>query len=109
MHGALARAWPSVLLWLGPPHSPATDALAESGVLARAGDALRARFLQRVGPALHETETPLVTVSKGTYAPAIELDWSEWDEPSRRSGGNGPDEETVARARGDKNRAFLMD
>ncbi|MGH7546500.1 MAG: hypothetical protein ACREKI_09990, partial [Gemmatimonadota bacterium] len=96
-------------LWLGPPRSPATDALAGSSVLARAGDALRTRFLQRVSPALHETGTPLVTVSNGTYAPAVELSWSGWDERSRRSGGPGADEETVARARGDKNRAFLMD
>lgn len=106
---ACARAWPATLRWFGPPRSAATDALAASGVLARAGDELRARFLQRVGPALHEGGLELVTPSANGFAARATLAWSSWDEPSRRAGGTALDEETAARARGDKNRVFLMD
>lgn len=109
MHDALAAAWPTVLAWLGPARSPATDALAGSGVLARAGDALRARLLERIGPVLHEVGSPLVTASDGAYSARAEPSGSSWDETSRRARGTGPDDATVARARGDKNRIFLMD
>jgi hypothetical protein len=37
-----------------------------------------------------------------------ELEWAGWDDATRRGGGS-LDEETAARARGDKNRALLMD
>jgi hypothetical protein len=37
-----------------------------------------------------------------------ELNWAGWDDATRRGGGS-VDEETAARARGDKNRALLMD
>ena len=40
---------------------------------------------------------------------ASDIDWSGWDADRRRSGPGGPDEETLARIRGDRNRSMLMD
>jgi hypothetical protein len=68
-------------------------------VVQAAGDALRARFLERVAPLL-----TLVGVDAEEHqVPA------GFDEARRRSVAGGPDPETVRRIRGDHNRAFLMD
>lgn len=87
-----------VLRWFGPD-SDRARALADAGVVSVAGSGLRQRFLERVDDLLG-----LV----GTAAPGSP-DLEGFDEASRRSHGGGPDEETIRRIRGDRNRAFLMD
>ena len=72
--------------------------------MSEGADGLRARLLQRVAPVL--TDAGLAGLV-GDVQPGA-LDWSGWDDAARRAGGS-LDEETAARARGDKNRALLMD
>jgi ring-1,2-phenylacetyl-CoA epoxidase subunit PaaC len=88
----------AVLAWFGPESDRAT-ALREAGVVQAVGDALRSRFLERVGPLLKQVgiEAEGRPVADG------------FDEARRRTGSGGPDPETVRRIRGDHNRAFLMD
>jgi ring-1,2-phenylacetyl-CoA epoxidase subunit PaaC len=87
-----------VLLWFGPDSERAAS-LTEAEIAAAAGDALRARFLGRIKPvlALADVATPQA------------LDFAGFDEASRRSAAGGPDEATIRKIRGDRNRAFLMD
>jgi ring-1,2-phenylacetyl-CoA epoxidase subunit PaaC len=100
--GALSAATDRVLgpalAWFGPESDRATG-LRDAGVVQAAGDALRSRFLERVGPLLEQ-----VGVEAGEATGA-----GDFDEARRRTRGGGPDAETVARIRGDHNRAFLMD
>jgi ring-1,2-phenylacetyl-CoA epoxidase subunit PaaC len=86
------------LAWFGPD-SDRVAGLAEAGVVGEGGGALRERFLARIRPQLDQL---------GIAASAdVELDG--FDEVRRRRGGGGPDEETIRKVRGDRNRAFLMD
>ena len=83
---AVDRALPVLLRWFGRGTS---------------GDALRARFLDRVKPLLDTVELS---------APRdAQPDFAGFDEATRRGQQRGPDAATIARIRGDKNRAFLMD
>lgn len=87
-----------VLLWFGPDSDRAAS-LTGGGIVAEAGDGLRSRFLERVDPVLALTEAA---------APEA-VDFSGFDEASRRSVPGGPDDDTIRKIRGDRNRAFLMD
>ena len=95
---ALAVYWPPVLHWFGPDDYGAE--LKEAGFAAATGGELRKRLVERLNPVLEES---------GAEAPSIELDFSSWDPTSRRANPSGPDADAVARARGDRNREFLMD
>lgn len=106
---ALARYLAPALAWLG--RDEAAQRLVDEGVVAAGPSALRARYLAKVGPVLEDVgAAEALGVSRDgdgwTYGGA--LDWSGWDDAARRAGG-GLDEVTAARARGDKNRALLMD
>ncbi|HYJ79741.1 MAG TPA: Phenylacetic acid catabolic protein [Longimicrobiaceae bacterium] len=108
---ALAHHLPHALRWLGRDEHPGTQALLEEGIVGEGPAALRASFLARVGPVLEETgmATALgVTRDASGWTYGGELDWSGWDDATRRAGG-ALDEETAARARGDLNRAMLLD
>ena len=85
------------LAWFGPDSRRAAS-LVDAGVVDAAGGELRSRFLERVSDLLDE-----VGVEPGDP----ELDG--FDEARRRRTGGGPDEETIRKIRGDRNRAFLMD
>lgn len=102
-HGAIARATdevlPGLLRWFGPD-SERARLLCEAGVTDAAGSALRARFLDRVGPLLDLLRTE---------AASADPTFGGFDETTRRVSGAGPDAETIARVRGDRNRALLMD
>ncbi|HEX2189740.1 MAG TPA: Phenylacetic acid catabolic protein [Longimicrobiaceae bacterium] len=105
---SLRRYLPGALRWLGDDDAPAARRLLEEGLVSANPSGLRARLLAQVAPVLRETglaEDAGLT-SEGGYAGTLE--WSGWDDASRRDGG-GLDEETAARARGDKNRALLLD
>jgi ring-1,2-phenylacetyl-CoA epoxidase subunit PaaC len=105
---SLRRYLPESLRWLGDDEAPAMRRLVEEGLVTAGPSELRARFLARVAPVLVDAglaEAAGLTPG-GEYAGTLE--WSGWDEGTRRAGG-ALDEETAARARGDKNRALLLD
>jgi phenylacetate-CoA oxygenase PaaI subunit len=92
---ALQAAIPSSLAWLAP-RDEAFATLAEAGLTA-SRDTLLERFEAIYGAALR---------SAGAEIP--EPDFTGWDEARGRGPGQ-PREEVVERARGDRNRALLMD
>jgi ring-1,2-phenylacetyl-CoA epoxidase subunit PaaC len=109
LRDALAAFLPQTLRWFG--REEATRRLREEGLVREGPEALRERYLDRIGPVLEEVglagEVGLER-SEGRWR-APEPSWEGWSDASRRSGGPGPDAETLARVRGDKNRALLMD
>jgi hypothetical protein len=74
--------------------------------------ALRASFLRRVAPVLAEVglaeSLGLTRSDGGDWSSDAKLPWNGWNDATRRASGV-LDEETAARARGDKNRAMLLD
>jgi len=100
--GAVEAFAPGILRWFGPDGGRGAE-LVEAGVADAAGSALRARFLARVGPLLDAV---------GLLEPlrAAPPDFEGFDEAARRGrGSGGPDAETIARVRGDRNRLFRLD
>jgi hypothetical protein len=83
VNDAVARTLPVILRWFGP-----------------SGDDLRRTFLARVEPLL---------ATAGISAHSTTPDFQGFDVATRRTHNRGPDAATIARIRGDKNRAFLMD
>jgi ring-1,2-phenylacetyl-CoA epoxidase subunit PaaC len=106
-----ARLAPA-LRWFGRTDDARGQALVAEGIVRASADDLRHHFLAQVAPVLAEAgiagEIGLEhdEARGGRYSGA--LDWSDWNDTRRRAGGH-PGEELVARARGDKNRALLMD
>jgi phenylacetate-CoA oxygenase PaaI subunit len=104
---SLRRYLPEALRWLGDDAAPGTRRLVEEGLVTAGPAELRARFLARVAPVLAETGLAEdAGLAGGEYAGTLE--WGGWDEGTRRAGGS-LDEATAARARGDKNRALLLE
>ena len=99
---AFAGAADSCLRWFGSVGGEIGAELAAEGVTDGDPDTLRARWLARVGPMLEAAGLP-------ESNRAGDLDWSDWNDGRRRNGSGGPDSDTLARVRGDKNRAMLMD
>ncbi|HSJ31732.1 MAG TPA: Phenylacetic acid catabolic protein [Longimicrobiales bacterium] len=101
MHDAVAAVLPHVLRWFGPD-SNRMRALQDASVVDAAGSDLRARFIERTAA--------LIRVAGGPEdLAAVEPDFAEFDEVARRTTGTAPDDATIARIRGDRNRVFLMD
>lgn len=99
MRAAAQAVLPNVLGWFGPD-SERAQMLKQGGVADATGGELRRRFLDRVAPllqtvALHPAELE-------------EPGFGGFDE-ARRRGPGAPDARSIARIRGDKNRAALMD
>ena len=90
--------WSQVLHWFGPDDHGTTEK--DAGLSDGNGGELRARFIERMTPVIE---------GAGLEVPSTELDFSSWDATSRRSNRTGPDPEAVARARGDRNRAFFVE
>ena len=105
LRGAVRDALPEALRWLGREEAAGSRALADTGLVSAGPDALRRRFVARVRPALDD----VLGAEAAEALLAQPLDWSGWDDTTRRAGGAGPDAETLARVRGDKNRAMLLD
>lgn len=108
---ALRRYLGPALAWFGRDEAASVQALVRAGVVRGEPSALRARYLAKVGPVLDETGTAEalgVIRDGGEWTWTGRQDWAGWDDATRRAGGE-LDEETAARARGDKNRALLMD
>ncbi len=95
---ALDARWSAVLHWFGPDDFGANE-VADGLVSGNGGD-LRARFLERAVPMITEA---------GLTVPEVKLDFSGWDSTTRRCSATGPDPDAVARARGDRNRAFFVE
>jgi ring-1,2-phenylacetyl-CoA epoxidase subunit PaaC len=103
---------PAALHWLGRGDDPALARLREEGLTRGTSDELRRSYLARVGPVLEEGGVAGdLGVQGGGDGWSFDgaLEWSDWDDRRRRSGGGGPDADTLARVRGDKNRAMLLD
>lgn len=108
---ALGRRVPEALRWLGHDDAPATHRLVEEGIVREEPSALRGRLLARIGPVLGETGLAGelgIMQDEGEWTFSQQLDWTGWEPATRRDAGS-LDEETASRARGDKNRALLMD
>ena len=105
--GALADAveavFPIAMRWFGPNDSERAAAVRDAGLANAAGDELRERFLERVGPLLDELG------ERGQALRAMPVDFEGFDEVRRRASAGGPDARTLEQVRGDKNRIFLMD
>ena len=88
---------PRVLAWLGPDDE-ACQALVDAGIFAPS-ERTRERFQAAVGPIL---------ATAGVDVTSIAADRTGWDQVRGRGPGH-PDEDSVARARGDLNRALLVE
>jgi phenylacetate-CoA oxygenase PaaI subunit len=111
LEAELARFLPEALRWLGRDDAESVRLLVDGGFVGEGPAALRARFLRRVGPVLAEcglAEGLGISESGGVWSCSAAPVWDGWNDATRRSGGV-LDEETAARARGDKNRAMLLD
>ena len=106
---AFGRAWNPCLTWFGPDDDPVSTALAEAGIVSGDAPAMRSRWIERLGPSLSGVGLDLVRPEGDGWASAVEPDWSGWSAARRRASEGGPDEDTLARVRGDRNRSLLMD
>lgn len=109
---SLRRFLPVALRWLGGAEAPGLGALHQAGVLRDGPEGLRTLFLQCVAPTLGMaglTGDLGLRPGDGAWRYDGEIDWSRWDEARRRAGDGGPDPDTLARVRGDRNRAVLLD
>jgi phenylacetate-CoA oxygenase PaaI subunit len=92
LKAALERAWLETLCWFGPADDPRGKILHQGGILTGEPEDLRQRWLQRVGPALVETELApafsLQPESAGRWAITSQLPWANWAAARRRL--NGP-------------------
>lgn len=105
---AFGEAWGHVTAWFGPDGDPVIEALVDSGVIGVGPAGCRARWLERTGPALASAGIDLVRADGDGWA-SDPPDWSDWSAERRRIGDGGPDEDTLARARGDRNRDLVID
>lgn len=97
LRGACEAMLPPCLRWVGPDDGPA-EALAAAG-LSDAPGTLRERFLRRMEEALAPLELDPRSLDEAE---------AEWDEERGRARGR-PDEESVLRARGERNRALFVE
>jgi phenylacetate-CoA oxygenase PaaI subunit len=105
---AFSTAIPICLRRFGPDDDELAATLVRDGIVDGRPADLRCRWLARVGPVLESAGIGLVTAEDDGWSTRLEPDWGPWD-ASRRRGPGGPDEDTLARARGDRNRSLLMD
>jgi 1,2-phenylacetyl-CoA epoxidase catalytic subunit len=100
---AFEAAWDAVLRVFGPADDPMAAALAEAGVTSGGSDAARRLWLERIAPVVEGLGLG------GKTDAGYEPDWADWSAERRRAASGGPDEDTLARARGDRNRALMAD
>ena len=88
LEAALGRAWLETLCWFGPADDPRGKLLQEGGILSGGPEELRQRWLQRVGPALVETDLAaafaLRQESDGRWSLQTSFPWAGWDAARRR-------------------------
>lgn len=97
---AVQRYVPVALRWFG---RGVDDRLTAEGLVGSGPDALRDRLRERIEPVLRA----------GGVLDGLDLgsdpDWEGWNTRRRRTSPGGPDPATLARVRGDRNRAMLLD
>jgi ring-1,2-phenylacetyl-CoA epoxidase subunit PaaC len=106
---ALQSLLPEALRWLGAPGTEIEKALLGSALMSSSADESRQQFLDDIGPVLQEAGLATDLGLESGWKYSGHLDWTSWDDAKRRSGAGGPDEESLARVRGDRNRAMLLD
>ena len=104
---AFGAAWNACLCWFGPDDDPLVSALAEHGIVRSDAVGARRRWLERVG-GLAST-VGLAHVAGETWTSVREPVWDGRCPERRRAAEGGPDEDSLARVRGDRNRTLLMD
>jgi phenylacetate-CoA oxygenase PaaI subunit len=112
LSAALGGFLPEALRWLGRDDHAATQLLRAEGIVTQSPAELRAAFLRRVAPVLEEIGLAgalgVTRHDGGDWSCDAHLVWEGWNDATRRPGGS-LDEATAARARGDRNRAMLLD
>ena len=106
LEAAFRKAMGPSLRWFGRSEAGFGQLLEAAGVSAGDPDSLRQAWLDRVVPVLAEAGLEELAAD---FEASAGLDWSSWNQERRRGGPGGPDAETLARIRGDKNRSMLMD
>lgn len=101
LHDAVQTRAADILAWFGPD-GPSARTLLDASIADGAGSTLRERFVERIAPLL-------AAAGLGDVFTNIEPEFGEFDEARRRPVGRTPDQATIERIRGDRNRAFLMD
>lgn len=82
---AVRDAWEDALCWFGPPDGGTLRPLVDAGVLAAAGDAVRARFIAELAPALVAAAVPAPLRGAGDRWDLVQpLPWNRWNERDRR-------------------------
>lgn len=104
---AFGAAWNACLCVFGPDGDPLVSTLAEHGIVRAGTDATRRRWLERVGPLAERVG--LARAANGTWTSVREPVWDGRCPDRRRAAEGGPDEDSLARVRGDRNRTLLMD
>ncbi|WP_428277823.1 Phenylacetic acid catabolic protein [Candidatus Palauibacter sp.] len=104
---AFGAAWNACLCWFGPEDDPLIGTLAAHGIVRRDAAGARARWLERVGPLA--SATGLAREADAVWASTREPVWEGYLAGRRRAAEGGPDEDSLARVRGDRNRELLMD
>jgi ring-1,2-phenylacetyl-CoA epoxidase subunit PaaC len=108
---SIARFLPETLRWLGDDNAASTRTLVDERLASADPSALRDRLLARIGPLLGQVGLAHglgVEESAGEWSYVHALDFGGWDAATRRAAGE-LDEGTAARARGDLNRALLLE
>lgn len=106
---AFDEAWGPCSAIFGPDDDAVTETLEAAGVVDAGSAAMRARWLGRVGPSLWAAGLGIVRPEGDGWATDVTPDWDAWSTERRRCGPGGPDEDTLARARGDRNRDLVID
>ncbi len=106
LNTAFRKSLAPCLRWFGRDDGGFGRALRADGIADAGPDELRERWVTRIAPVLREANLGVLAEELDA---GLELDWTGWNADRRRSGEGGPDPETVARIRGDRNRSMLMD
>jgi ring-1,2-phenylacetyl-CoA epoxidase subunit PaaC len=101
------------LMWFGPASDTMSALLLDHQMVAAGPDELRRRWLEGVAPVLVKfdvaREVGVREETPGVWGWITPLEWVDWDPDRRRSRRGGPDGESLARVRGDRNRWLLPD
>jgi ring-1,2-phenylacetyl-CoA epoxidase subunit PaaA/ring-1,2-phenylacetyl-CoA epoxidase subunit PaaC len=87
MNAAIQRIWPEAICWLGQPGEKYQQYALNEGLIDDDVDALRQKFLNRVGPLLVELEYDLPIIHRGDanrWELAVEPPWERWNPKTRR-------------------------
>lgn len=109
LRARLAARLPEVARWFGREEDPGWAELRSRGWVGWGPEEARARWLATIGPALDVLGVPGLERRGDAWALTATIDWDPWDPDRRRAAPGGPDPDTLARVRGDRNRALLVE